>query len=73
VTDETPSDRLGTLRVAAWAALALFGALLVGGLVAGVVLFPPAGAPGDRTVLYLLLGGTAAGTVVLAAADVLLG
>jgi hypothetical protein len=73
VTGQTLSDRLGTLRTLAWAALCLFGALLVGGLLAGVAVSDPVGAPGDRTVLALLVGASVAGTVALVAADVVFG
>ena len=69
----TYADRIATLRTVAWAALAVFAALLVGGLVAGVVLLPPAGAPGDRVVLFALFGVVAAGTAALAVADVVAG
>lgn len=68
----TFADRVATLRTVAWAALAVFGALLVGGLVAGVALSPPVGAPGDRAVLFVLLGAVAVGSLVLAVADVVL-
>jgi hypothetical protein len=72
VTDETRNGRLATLRAVAWATLAALGVLLVGGLFGGVLSTAP-GDPGDRTVFLALIGVVVAGTLVLAAVDVVFG